>query len=407
VGDWVKVLYLISVLAPAGAEQSLVAMAPSLTKLGVHLKVAYLKERAGLHHKLEEAGFEVVALSGSGRAPGRLLRTCRLLRADRPDLLHTTLTEANIIGRLAGWMTGVPTVSSLVNVSYGPEQRASPASSTIGVTSRHLLDLATAPFVARFHAVTSTVADVMADRLRVPRERIEVVPRGRDAEHLGRRHERRRTATRSQLGADDGVPLVLAVAHQDYQKGLDLLVEAMALVRRERSDARLLVAGRRGNHSEALQERAAHLGLHDAVDFLGLRNDVAELLCAADVFVLASRWEGMGGVLLEAMALEAPMVVSDLPTLRDAVPDELHGLLVAPNQPEALAAGILEVLADPGKATERARRARQRFVERFTTERVAEEMLGFYERALAVARPPEPVTRGRRGSTLGRQSSNE
>ncbi len=406
-GDWVKVLYLISVLAPAGAEQSLVAMAPSLTKLGVHLKVAYLKERAGLHHKLEEAGFEVVALSGSGRAPGRLLRTCRLLRADRPDLLHTTLTEANIIGRLAGWMTGVPTVSSLVNVSYGPEQRASPASSTIGVTSRHLLDLATAPFVARFHAVTSTVADVMADRLRVPRERIEVVPRGRDAEHLGRRHERRRTATRSQLGADDGVPLVLAVAHQDYQKGLDLLVEAMALVRRERSDARLLVAGRRGNHSEALQERVAHLGLHDAVDFLGLRNDVAELLCAADVFVLASRWEGMGGVLLEAMALEAPMVVSDLPTLRDAVPDELHGLLVAPNQPEALAAGILEVLADPGKATERARRARQRFVERFTTERVAEEMLGFYERALAVARPPEPVTRGRRGSTLGRQSSNE
>ncbi len=406
-GDWVKVLYLISVLAPAGAEQSLVAMAPSLTKLGVHLKVAYLKERAGLHRKLEEAGFEVVALSGSGSAPGRLLRTCRLLRADRPDLLHTTLTEANIIGRLAGWMTGVPTVSSLVNVSYGPEQRASPASSTVGITSRHLLDLATAPFVARFHAVTSTVADVMADRLRVPRERIEVVPRGRDAEHLGRRHERRRTATRSQLGADDDVPLVLAVAHQDYQKGLDLLVEAMALVRRERSDARLLVAGRRGNHSEALQERVAHLGLHDAVDFLGLRNDVAELLCAADVFVLASRWEGMGGVLLEAMALEAPMVVSDLPTLRDAVPDELHGLLVAPNQPEALAAGILEVLADPGKATERARRARQRFVERFTTERVAEEMLGFYERALAVARPPEPVTRGRRGSTLGPQSSNE
>lgn len=391
-----KVLYLISVLAPAGAEQSLVAMAPSLAKLGVNLKVAYLTERPGLHRKLEEAGFEVVALSGSGGAVGRLLRTRRLLRTDRPDLLHTTLTEANIIGRLAGWMTGVPTVSSLVNLSYGPEQRAAPNSSSVGVISRHLLDLVTARCVVRFHAVTSTVADVMADRLHIPRSRIDVVPRGRDAEHLGRRDQRRRAAMRSHLGMGDDVALVLAVAHQDYQKGLDLLVEAMALVRRERGNARLLVAGRRGNHSEELQECVARLGLVDTVDFLGLRDDVAELLCAADVFVLASRWEGMGGVLLEAMALEAPIVVSDLSTLRDAVPNQLHGLLVAPNEPVALAEGILDVLAKPKEAAERATRARQRFVERFTIERIAEEMLGLYERALATSCSTESVASGRR-----------
>jgi glycosyltransferase involved in cell wall biosynthesis len=372
-------------------------MAPFLAKLGVDLKVAYLKERPGLHHRLEAAGFEVLALSGSGGAPGRFLRLRRLLRSDRPDLIHTTLTEANIIGRVAGWSTGVPAVSSLVNSSYGPEQRAAPTSTNAGITSRHLLDLATAPLVVRFHAVTSTVADVMADRLRVPRARVEVVPRGRDTEHLGRREEQRRAAMRRQLGVEDDVALVLAVAHQDYQKGLDLLVEAMALVRRTRGDARLVVAGRPGNHSAALREAVHRLGLDDAVAFLGLRDDVAELLCAADVFVLASRWEGMGGVLLEAMALEAPIVVSDLATLRDAVPDERHGLLVAPNRPDALAEGILTVLAEPQEAAERATRARQRFLERFTIERVAEEMLGFYQRALgAPQRPVGPLARRRR-----------
>lgn len=382
----VKVLYLISVLAPAGAEQSLVAMAPSLSRLGVSLKVAYLKERPGLHHALEEAGFEVVPLSGRGGFPGRFLRTLRLLRAERPDLIHTTLTEANAIGRLVGWVARVPTVSSLVNISYGPEQRAAPASSAIGVSARHLLDVATARLVVRFHAVTTTVADVMAARLRIPRERVEVVPRGRDANHLGRRNDQRRASARAALGVADGVPLVLAVAHQDYQKGLDLLLEAMVVVHRAREDAALVVAGRPGNHSAALQAAVARLGLGGAVSFLGLRDDVAELLCAADVFVLASRWEGMGGVLLEAMALEAPIVTSDLPTLREAVPDGGHGLLVAPNQPGALATAILDVMARPEEAAERSRRARQRFEERFTIERVAGEMLAFYQHALA---PPE------------------
>ena len=378
-----NVLYLISVLAPAGAEQSLVAMAPSLSKLGVRLEVAYLRERPGLHRKLQDVGIEVISLTGRGGAPGRFLRTLRLLRRRQPDVVHTTLTEANLIGRLAGPLAGVPVVSSLVNVSYGPEQLAAPTGSSLGVRVRHLLDAASARFVVRFHAVTTTVADVMATRLGVPRARIDVVPRGRAPEQLGRRSPHRRAQARAALGVPGDAPLILSVAHQDYQKGLDVLVEAMVVVGRSHPGARLVVAGRRGNHSEVLEALVARLGLDDRVSFLGLRNDVPELICAADVFVLASRWEGMGGVLLEAMALEAPIVASDLATLHDAVTDPQFAVLVPPEQPEALASAILAVLADPAAAAERAARARLRFLERFTVERVAEEMLAFYQRAVA------------------------
>lgn len=377
-----KVLYLISVLAPAGAEQSLVAMAPCLSKLGVEITVAYLRERPGLHARLEEVGIEVVSLTGRGGALRRFVRTVHLIRDRHPDVVHTTLTEANIIGRLAASVAHVPVVSSLVNVSYGPEQLAAPTGSTLGVRVRHLLDLATARLVVRFHAVTTTVAEIMARRLHVPRERIDVVPRGRDPEQFGRRSQARGARARTELGIPGDVPLVLAVAHQDYQKGLDVLVEAMALVRGKRPGARLVVAGRAGNHTDELRHLVARLGLDEAVSFLGLRHDVPELLSAADVFVLASRWEGMGGVLLEAMLLEAPIVASDLATLRDAVPDERHALRVPSEQPEALASAVLAVVDDPEAASRRAALARARALERFTVERVAEEMLAFYQRAL-------------------------
>ncbi len=386
----VKVLYLITVLAPAGAEQSLVAMAPYLAQRGVRLQVAYLRDRPGtvLPFLLEEAGVEVTSLVGIRGAHRRFQRLVRLIRAERPDLIHTTLTEANLLGRLAGALTRTPVVSSLVNVSYGPEQQADPEASRWGLRLRHALDVITAREVVRFHAVTQLVADVMAPRLRVAPTLVEVVPRGRDPESLGRRSPERRARARRDLGVDDETALVLAVAHQDYQKGLDVLLEAMAEVVRRRPDARLVVAGRPGNQSAVLKARMAELGLTPTVRLLGLRHDVPDLLCAADVFVLASRWEGMGGVLLEAMALEAPIVTSDLPTLRESIPDEDYAMLVQPERPEALAAAILATLTDSEGAKERTDRARQRFVEHFTIDGVAERMVDLYVRALGASGRP-------------------
>ncbi|HSH59752.1 MAG TPA: glycosyltransferase family 4 protein [Acidimicrobiales bacterium] len=385
-----KVLYLITVLAPAGAEQSLVAMAPSLARRGVRLHVAYLRDRPGtvLPQQLQKAGVEVSSLVGLGGPIRRLRRIVQLVRRHHPDVIHTTLTEANLLGRVAGALTRTPVVSSLVNVSYGPEQRAAPGSSRLGLRLRHLLDLLTVRRVVRFHAVTHLVAEVMAPRLGIPLTRVEVVPRGREPELLGRRSPERRARARQSLDVEDRTPLVVSVAHQDYQKGHDVLLEAMARVREERSDVRLVVAGRPGNHTAVLQEMVDRLDLQPTVHFLGLRHDVADLLCAADAFVLASRWEGMGGVLLEAMALQAPIVVSDLPTLREAIPDERYAMFVPPEQPTALASAILDTLAHPTGAAERATRARQRFLDHFTVDRVAERMVDFYEHALAATGSP-------------------
>ena len=143
-----------------------------------------------------------------------------------------------------------------------------------------------------------------------------------------------------------------------------------------------MVAGRDGNQTPLLRAIVRRVGLDGAVAFLGPRDDVADLLCAADAVVIPSRWEGLSNVLIEAMALEAPVVASDLPTLEDAVTDGETALLVPPADPARLAPAIVATLAGPDAARRRALAARERFMGRFTIGHVADQMVGFYDRAL-------------------------
>jgi glycosyltransferase involved in cell wall biosynthesis len=114
------------------------------------------------------------------------------------------------------------------------------------------------------------------------------------------------------------------------------------------------------------------------------------------VFVVPSRWEGFGSVLLEAMALEAPIVASDLPAVREVVAHGDSALLVPPDRPADLAAAITVTLTDPAGAASRARRARERFLATFTIDRVADAMADLYRRALAGRVRPAPAAVGRR-----------
>ena len=378
-----RVVYVIDSLTPGGAERSLAALAPGLAERDVELHVAYLHRRAGLERELLEAGAQLHCLAGRGGRLGWLWRTRELVATERPDLVHTTLFEADIAGRTAAWLSRLTVVSSLVNLAYGPEQARHGGPPAWKLRGAQLADAVTARSVTRFHAVSHHVAQQMGRRLRIPADRIDVVPRGRDPRQLGTRTAERRRGARAGLDLSPDTPLVLATARQEVQKGLDTLIEAFNLVLRRRPDARLVLAGRDGGQTTQLHAAVERLGLDHAVRFLGVREDVGDLLCAADVFVLPSRWEGLPGAVLEAMALEAPVVASDLPMVRETVTDGVTARLVPVDQAAAFATAVVEVLDDAAGAAERATRARADFLERFTVERAADGMVAFYRRALS------------------------
>jgi glycosyltransferase involved in cell wall biosynthesis len=377
-----RLLYVIDSLVAGGAESSLAALAPHYVSAGVDLEVVYLHDRPGLQEALAGAGARVTF---AGAGPGRVAWVRALtgiVRERRPDLVHTTLYEADVCGRAAARLAGTPVVSSLVNEGYGASHLEDPDLRRWKVRAAQALDAVTARLTRRMHAVSDFIAAEMAGHLGYPRDRIDVIPRGRDPATLGRRLPERRAAARAGLEIEPGRPLVLAVARQEHQKGLDVLVEAMREVHRARPDARLVVAGREGAATDDLVTAVATHGLGDAVRFLGVRTDVGDLLAAADLFVLPSRREGSPGSVMEAMALEVPVIVSDIPQVREVV-DETCAVLVRPEAPDLWARAIVAALDDPGGAAARAEVAYVRFVERFTIAAVATRMLDFYERALA------------------------
>jgi glycosyltransferase involved in cell wall biosynthesis len=378
----VKILCLIDSLSPGGAESSLAALAPEYGRRGIQLDVGYLKERQGLHERFHEAGARLFSLAAHGRV-GWARAARRLIIERRPDLVHTTLFEADVAGRIGATTARVPVVSSLVNEEYGPEQFADPQLSTFKLRGAQLVDVLTARSVVRWHAITEHVARVMRVRLRLRGDRIDVVPRGRDPILLGTRTEERREQVRRSLGVSPETKLLVAAARQEHQKGLDVLLEAMTRVVREVSETRLLVAGREGNQTPTLHETMGRLDLRRTVDLLGPRADVADLLCAADVFVFPSRFEGLGSVLIEAMALEAPIVATALPAVVEILDAGEHALLVPTEQPALLAAALVDALSNVDAARTRAIAAHRRFLERYTIGAIADGMAAFYDRAIA------------------------
>ena len=225
----VRVLYVIDGLGRSGAEQSLLATTPRLISRGISLDVAYLYERDGLRSAFEAAGARTIWLGDPRRRGVAARRLHGVIRDLEPDLVHTTLFDADVAGRTAARLAGVPVVSSLVNVHYGRQQLTNPRLRPSKVRAAQALDALTARACVRFHAISQHVADVMGGRLRIRRP-IDVIARGRDSGSLGRRTTDRRTAARLSLGIEGDVPLILALARQEHQKGLDVLLDAVPAV---------------------------------------------------------------------------------------------------------------------------------------------------------------------------------
>jgi glycosyltransferase involved in cell wall biosynthesis len=365
-----------------GAEQSLASLAGRHVALGLEVDVAYLISRPGLQGRLQASGCEVFSLAGQGGRVGWVSRARRLISDRHPDLVHTVLFESDIVGRVAGRMARTPVVSTLATVAYGPEQLVDRSLSLARVRAAQCVDAATSRLVKRFHAISSYVAEHMSRRLWIKPGRIDVVPRGRDQTELGRRTEVRRLTIRGELGLEPDVPLILAAARHDYAKGLDNLLQAVPGILRRVPTSRVIIAGREGNLTARMREIIRKHRVDHVVTLLGRRSDIPDLLTASDVVAVPSRREGFAGILLEAMALETPIVATDLPPFHEIVEDGRTARFVPAEDSTRLGEAVAESLLDRPSAEARARRARTDFLARFTMERVAQSMLAFYERAI-------------------------
>jgi glycosyltransferase involved in cell wall biosynthesis len=293
--------------------------------------------------ELERGGVRVLNLD---RASSRSLvpwsRLWWLLVRERIDVVHAHMPRANVPGALLARGARVPVV---VGHEHGSVRYADPM--------RRLLNrTVVGPLSDAVLAVSDwdrrrLVAEqgLPASRVRVFRNGILPLPDDVDD-------------VRPEL-ADPGVPIVGALGRLDPVKGYDTLIEAVARLRASEVRLRCVIAGV-GPDEARLRGLIRERGVEGEVVLLGLRDDVPALLRAFDVAVMSSRSEGAPLAIIEYMAAGLPIIATRVGGIPELIEPEVHGILVAPDDPEALAAGVRRVLEHPDRAAELAAAARTR-----------------------------------------------
>ena len=332
---------------------------------------------APLREACASAGVDVHALAerrGPFGALRRVRELSRLLRPHRDGVLHLHLTGpyGGELALLAGKLAGC---AAIVRTEHQPPER---------------------PPSGRQRWRMKAKDRALSAVLCVSRQNMEHFTRdlGRDARKFAVVHNCIDLARfdpvkvdgarwRAELSLPVAAEVVGMVARlAEERKGAAVFLEMAAGVAQKRPQARFVIAGD-GPLRPALERQAAELGIDSQVAFLGERQDIPELLAAMDVFVMPSLWEGGPYTVLEAMAMERPVVTTNVGMVRDVVRSGEHALVVPPGDAGALAEAVLGLLNEPELRVRLARAGRRLAVERFSEERLVEGVLAVYERSLA------------------------
>lgn len=341
-----------------GPEKTLLNSPRFLLPLGYRMLCAYMHPPrepgfARLQERAAALAAPLISVPDRGPLDFRVLWSLlRICRRERVAVWHGHDYKSNFVGLLLRpfWpMRLVTTLHGWVELTPRTE-------------IYYRLDRLCLP---RYERVISVSEDLLEHSLAagVTRERSLLLENGIDTAH----HRRRLTTSEAQrrVGLAPGRRLIVAAGRLSAEKGFDVLLRAFERVVRGGVEAALWIAGE-GRERGDLERLARELALGDRCRLLGYREDVPELLEAADIFALSSHREGLPNALLEAMALETPVVATRVAGIPRVIEHDVNGLLVSPASADELASALLRLLGDPGRARSLAQAARRTVEQRYS-----------------------------------------
>lgn len=363
-----RLLSLITSLSTGGAEILLEGLTP-LFEREVDTLTVSLRPLGDVGRRMREAGCAVasceMALKYDPQGPARLWR---LIAGFRPDILHSHLVHANLLGRILGKAAGVPVeVSSIHNERFDNRWEYESLRATDHLTTYDVC-------IGRQVAVAMLEAGVAHSR------KLRVVPNGVDASRF---HPARpdRVPPWSTWGFSAACAVFGFVGRLEPQKDIHNLLAAARILDGRGVPVGFVVVGD-GSSRRALEAESASLGLGAGVRFAGSLDAVPAVLRTLDAFVLPSAWEGLPLAVLEAMASGLPIVSTRVGSVPDLVGDGVGGLLVAPADSRALAEAVSALVSDPRRARRMGLRNRRLVEERHSLEANAATLLALYRGAL-------------------------
>lgn len=267
------------------------------------ISVGFLKEKGYLGESLNNEGIKTTRFT----SPWQI---ASYLKENTVDIIHTFLYRANIFGRIAGRLARTHAV----------------------ISTQQAIDIWKPGYLVWIDRLTfrwcnlvivnsKSAKDSVQRREKFASEKVAVVSNGINLESFSAK--RSKEEIRKNLNLDLQVPIIISVARLHREKGMDFLPEIAAKV----NQGIFLVVGE-GIERRNMEHKIRKIGLQKRFKFLGWRQDIPELLKASDIFLMPSREESFPQAILEAMALELPVVVSDIGGVSELIEDKINGILV-------------------------------------------------------------------------------
>jgi len=376
------VALLTTTLDVSGAERVIALLADGLVREGYQVSVVGLQRRSGsLAHLIREPSVRVADLGVSGQLDlGVIGRLRRWLIDERVTILYTFLFHGNVIGRLAGRAARVPFLLSSQQVAEW------------GNWPRRLLERLTARWCDCIVAVSAGARDDVIARLGVSGDRVRVIVNAIDVpsfEARTRPFERAREPGQIVLGSASR--LAPEKDHATLVRGFAMAVELMP-------GLRLRLAGH-GPLAESVSDLVAQLGLTSTVELLGRIDDIHAFHDSLDIYVQPSRTEGLPVAVIEAMAMQRPVIATDVAGNRDVVVNNVTGWLIPPQSPAAWAAAIVEAATAPS-AVQFGLAGRRRVEERFDARTMVKDTVQLLEELRDGTRPRPRSSREPSGTSV-------
>lgn len=368
-----RILFLSTSMGLGGADQQLLSAAQVLRDRGHEIRIVSLTPLGPMGLQARSLGLATDSLEMRRGVPDPrgLARLVRIVRAWKPDVVHSHMVHANLMARVVRLLVPVPVlVSTIHNVYEGGPLLMAGYRLTNGLVDHMTI-------------ISQAAADRFVGERIVPGRLLTVIANGVDTDRMRNLPPEGRAALRGGMSVGDQQFVWLAVGRFEVAKDYPNMLRAFGDVRAREPRAVLVIVGQGSLQAEA-EALTAELGLREAVRFLGARDDVPAVMSAADGYVMSSAWEGMPMVLLEAAAAGLPIVATAVGGNGEVVRDGESGFLVPARDSGVLRAGMLRLMALPEEQRRAmGERGREHVRANYGLQRVAERWERVYWDALA------------------------
>ena len=371
-----KVLCLTASTHIGGAERLILDLANQInsTRFETHICVlesfshnASFRQNASFLPDIQRTGLPVYVI-GTKRSFSltNFIAIFRYIRQHQINIIHTHLTDANMIGHIVGRLSGCRVISTLHNEPPKDNQKRSYKLGWLErITARYLAN--------HLVAVSNRVRTMHIKEWHIPEEKISTIYNGIDMQ------EYLKIPEDAGQNNPDTEFVITNVAKLSVQKAQHLLLEAAKLVLEQKPNVRFMIVGR-GPLEQQLKEQAEALGIAGRVTFTGLRRDIPAILSQSDIFVLSSLWEGLPISALEAMAAARAVVLTDVGGNSELVEHGTNGLIVPPGDVPALANTLLSLINDSSYRLSLGKAARSHVQREFNIDFAAKQYETLYEK---------------------------